>query len=90
MTRSVTRVGQSIVLSALTVTCAFASLLLASFGVYRGIGPDLAIAIGVVAIMDLTLLPALLALLGKAVFWPAIPARKARGPRVYGGESPLG
>ena len=82
--RSVSSVGQSIVLSALTVMTAFASLLLASFGVYRGIGPDLAIAIGVVAIMDLTFLPALLALLGKAVFWPAIPAQGSRAEGLWG------
>jgi RND superfamily putative drug exporter len=84
VTRSVTRVGQSIVFSALTVMTAFASLLLATFGVYRGIGPDLAIAIGVVAIMDLTLLPALLSLLGKAVFWPAIPAQGSRAEGIWG------
>ena len=54
------------------------------FGVYRGIGPDLGIAIGVVAIMDLTFLPALLALLGKAVFWPAIPAQGSRAEGLWG------
>ena len=70
---SVTRVGESITFSGITVIAALASLLLASFGLYRGLGPGLAIGIAVVLIANLTLLPALLALIGRAVFWPFIP-----------------
>jgi hypothetical protein len=70
---SVTRVGESITFSAVTVMAALVSLLLASFGLYKGLGPGLAIGIGVVLIANLTLLPALLALMGRAVFWPLIP-----------------
>ena len=67
------RVGESITFSASTVIAAFGTLLLASFGLYRGLGPDLAIAIAVVLVVDLTLLPALLAIFGKTVFWPSVP-----------------
>jgi RND superfamily putative drug exporter len=70
---SVTRVGESITFSGVTVIAALVSLLLASFGLYKGLGPGLAIGIGVVLIANLTLLPALLALVGRAVFWPLIP-----------------
>jgi RND superfamily putative drug exporter len=70
---SVTRVGESITFSGITVIAALVSLLLASFGLYKGLGPGLAIGIGVVLIANLTLLPALLALMGRAVFWPLIP-----------------
>ncbi|HVA04981.1 MAG TPA: MMPL family transporter [Acidimicrobiales bacterium] len=70
---SVTRVGESITFSGVTVIAALVSLLLASFGLYRGLGPGLAIGIGVVLIANLTLLPALLALMGRAVFWPLVP-----------------
>ncbi len=70
---SVTRVGESITFSGMTVIAALVSLLLASFGLYRGLGPGLAIGIGVVLIANLTLLPALLALMGRAVFWPLVP-----------------
>jgi putative drug exporter of the RND superfamily len=71
---AMSRVGQSITFSAATVIAALASLLLASFGLYRGIGPALAIGIGVVLAAALTLLPALLAIFGRAVFWPSRPA----------------
>jgi RND superfamily putative drug exporter len=67
------RVGESITYSASTVILAFLSLLFASFGLYRGLGPGLAIGIAVVLLAALTLLPALLAILGKVVFWPRIP-----------------
>ena len=70
---SVTRVGESITFSGITVIAALVSLLLASFGLYKGLGPGLAIGVGVVLIANLTLLPALLALMGRAVFWPLIP-----------------
>jgi putative drug exporter of the RND superfamily len=70
---SLSRVGESVTFSAATVIAALLSLLLASFGLYRGVGPGLAIGVGIVLVVELTLLPALLALLGKAVFWPSIP-----------------
>jgi RND superfamily putative drug exporter len=70
---AVARVGESVTFSASTVILAFLSLLFASFGLYRGLGPGLAIGIAVVLVVDLTLLPALLAILGRTVFWPRIP-----------------
>jgi putative drug exporter of the RND superfamily len=81
---AMSRVGQSITFSALTVIAALASLLLASFGLYRGIGPALAIGIGVVLLAALTLLPALLAIFGLAVFWPARPAAGQRTASAWG------
>jgi RND superfamily putative drug exporter len=68
--RSVARVGESITFSAGTVIAALVSLLAASFGLYADLGVPLAIGIGVMLVAALTLLPALLAILGKAVFWP--------------------
>jgi putative drug exporter of the RND superfamily len=70
---ALTKVGQSITFSGSTVILAFLSLLLASFGLYRGLGPGLAIGIAIVLVVDLTLLPALLTILGKSVFWPRAP-----------------
>jgi RND superfamily putative drug exporter len=65
------RVGTSITFSALTVICALLSLLLATFGLYRGVGPGLAIGIGIVLLVELTLLPALLSIVGPRLFWPS-------------------
>ncbi|HVA10981.1 MAG TPA: MMPL family transporter [Candidatus Dormibacteraeota bacterium] len=69
--KALTKVGQSITFSAATVAAALLSLLLASFGIYKGLGPALAIGLGVMLLIALTFLPALLAILGRAVFWPS-------------------
>jgi putative drug exporter of the RND superfamily len=68
--RSVERVGESITFSAGTVIAALLSLLFATFGIYSSLGAPLAIAIFLMLLAGLTLLPALLAILGRAVFWP--------------------
>ncbi len=70
---AISRVGTSITFSAATVIAALLSLVLASFGLYRGVGPGLAIGVGVILAVELTLLPALLAILGRSVFWPSVP-----------------
>jgi RND superfamily putative drug exporter len=45
-------------------------LLLASFGLYSGLGPALAVGVAIMLLAALTLTPALLAVFGRAVFWP--------------------
>ena len=65
------RVGESISASAGTVIFALLSLLLASFGIYEDLGIPLALGVAVMLIAGLTLLPALLAVFGNAVFWPS-------------------
>ena len=69
--RALTKVGESITFSAGTVIVALLSLLLASFGIYHDLGVPLAIGIALMLFAGLTLLPALLAILGRAVFWPS-------------------
>ena len=68
--RSVSRVGESITFSAFTVIAALMSLVIAQFAFYQALGPALAIGIALMLLAGLTLLPALLAILGRAVFWP--------------------
>ena len=70
---AVSRVGETITFSALTVIAALCSVVLADFGFYRGLGPALAIGIAITLIGGLTLLPALLAIFGRAVMWPSKP-----------------
>jgi RND superfamily putative drug exporter len=67
---SLTRVGESITFSAATVIAALLSLLVATFQIYSTLGIPLAIGIGVMLLAGLTLLPALLAIFGRAAFWP--------------------
>ena len=56
------------------------SLVLAEFAFYQSLGPALAIGIALMLLAGLTLLPALLAIFGRAVFWPTGTAMRARGP----------
>ena len=77
---SMARVGESITFSAGTVIAAALCLLLATFGFYSGLALPLAIGIGVMLLAGLTLLPAILAVLGRAVFWPSVP--KAGGLKI--------
>lgn len=69
--RALSKVGESITFSAATVIAALLSLLLATFGLYKGLGPALAIGLLIMLLIGLTFLPALLAVLGRAVFWPS-------------------
>jgi RND superfamily putative drug exporter len=75
--KALSRVGESITFSAITVIAALLSLLLATFQLYSNLGAPLAIGIGLMLIAGLTLLPALLAIFGRAVFWPAKPTKEA-------------
>ncbi len=68
--KAVSTVGETITFSALTVMAALLSLALAQFGFYQTLGPALAIGIFLMLLAGLTLLPALLAIFGRAVFWP--------------------
>ena len=68
---AVTRVGETITFSALTVIAALLSLLVATFQIYSQLGIPLAIGIGTMLLAGLTLLPALLAVFGRAAFWPS-------------------
>jgi RND superfamily putative drug exporter len=68
--RALVRVGESISASAGTVILALLTLVLASFGLYHDLGVPLAVGMAVMLALGLTLLPALLAIFGRAVFWP--------------------
>lgn len=68
---ALTRVGESIAFSAGTVIAALLTLMLAVFGLYSSLGAPLAIAITLMLLAGLTLQPALLAIFGRAAFWPS-------------------
>jgi RND superfamily putative drug exporter len=67
---ALTRVGETITFSALTVIAALLSLLAATFQIYSQLGIPLAIGIATMLLAGLTLLPALLAVFGRFTFWP--------------------
>ena len=71
MVSAVTRVGEVIASAAGVVIAAFLALLLSTLSVLRSMGPALAIAVAVTLIAGLTLIPAVVSLLGPRVFWPS-------------------
>jgi RND superfamily putative drug exporter len=81
---ALTKVGESITFSALTVIAALLSLLAATFQIYSQLGIPLAIGIGVMLLAGLTLLPALLAIFGKAAFWPSKPKSGVSSTGLWG------
>jgi putative drug exporter of the RND superfamily len=78
------RVGGAVGLSALTVIVALSSLVIAQFGLYRGVGPGLALGIFIVLAVEVTLLPALLSLVGGVAFWPSRPGPHWSEPGAWG------
>lgn len=63
-------VSEAITSSAGTVVLALLTLLITGIGFYNSLGPILAIAIVMMLAAGLTLVPALLSVLGRAAFWP--------------------
>ncbi|WP_051021513.1 MMPL family transporter, partial [Nocardia araoensis] len=71
MVSAVTRVGEAIASAAGAVIIAFMALVLSTLGMFRAMGPALAIAVAVALLAGLTLVPAVVSLLGTKVFWPS-------------------
>lgn len=69
--QSLERAGEAIASAGGAVIVAFMALVLSSLSIFRSIGPALAIAVAVTLLAALTLVPALLTLLGRALFWPS-------------------
>jgi putative drug exporter of the RND superfamily len=82
--RAMARTGESVTFSAGTVIAALLTLVLATFGLYSSLGIPLAIAIALMLAAGLTLLPALLAIFGRAAFWPSVTTRGAGRPGWWG------
>ncbi|MFE0420883.1 MMPL family transporter [Streptomyces sp. NPDC058953] len=65
------KVGSAITSAGLTIVAAFATLGIASFGQFRVLGPAIAVSVLVMLLASLTLMPAILAVTGRAMFWPS-------------------
>jgi RND superfamily putative drug exporter len=76
------RAGPAITASAATVAISLLCLMFAEMNSTKGLGPVAAIGIGVGLVAMITLLPALLVIFGRWLFWPAKPK--------FGSEAPAG
>jgi RND superfamily putative drug exporter len=89
------RAGPAIIASAATVVAGMLCLLAAESNDISGLGPVAAIGIAVGLIAMITLLPALLVICGRWVFWPARPPSEwalagSAEPTVHGAWAPAG
>ncbi|MGN9914156.1 MMPL family transporter [Phytohabitans sp. LJ34] len=82
---AVARVGEVIASAAAAIIIAFMALLLAIFGAFRSLGPGLSIAVAVMALASVTLVPAVVSLLGPRVFWPSKAWQKTPRGSVFRG-----
>jgi RND superfamily putative drug exporter len=68
---ALSRAGLAILSAALVVLSSFAALFFAKFGIFSSMAPGLVICVGVMMLAALTLVPALVAIVGQKVFWPS-------------------
>lgn len=68
---ALSRAGEAILSAALVVLTSFAALFFAKFGIFSSLAPGLVICVIVMMVAALTLVPALLAIIGEKVFWPS-------------------
>ncbi|MFR9793219.1 MMPL family transporter [Streptomyces sp. MB22_4] len=71
MINAVGRVGEAIASAAGAVIIAFLALVLSTLGFLKQMGPALAIAVAATLVAGLTLIPAVVSLIGPKVFWPS-------------------
>ena len=82
MARATERTGPAILSAGAIVVVAMLVLVVADFNATREMGPILALGVAVMVVAGLTLLPAILATLGRRSFWPAIPRVEPTPPPV--------
>lgn len=63
-----------VTVAGITVACGTGALLVARSELFRAFGPGMALAVLIGLVVAVTLVPALLAILGRALFWPSRPA----------------
>jgi len=78
------RASPAIIASASTVAIGMLCLLLAQLNSTKGLGPVMAVGVIVTLVVMLTLLPALLVITGRWVFWPRRPSYGSDEPTTHG------
>jgi RND superfamily putative drug exporter len=84
MAEALRRAGPAIIASATTVIVALLTLLAAELNSTKDLGPVLAIGVAVGLVVMLTLLPALLVIFPRGIFWPYRPSYGSPEPTARG------
>jgi RND superfamily putative drug exporter len=84
MAHAVHRAGPALVASSATVAVSMLILLVAEMNSTKGMGPVLAIGVLIALAAMLTLMPALLVIFGRWVFWPVKPTLGSEEPTQHG------
>lgn len=71
VTFALSRAGEAIISAALVVLSSFTALFFAKFGIFSSFAPGLVICVAVMLLAAVTLVPALVAIIGKRIFWPS-------------------
>jgi RND superfamily putative drug exporter len=79
-----------IVVAGVTVAAGTAALLAARSQLFRTFGPGMALAVAVGLTVSVTLVPALMAVLGRGLFWPFAPTEPRPARHESGGREPAG
>jgi RND superfamily putative drug exporter len=70
-----------VTVAGITVAAGTATLLVARLPLYHQLGPGMAIAVAISLVVSLTFVPAAVALMGRALFWPVRPGEPGGDPR---------
>jgi putative drug exporter of the RND superfamily len=84
MTEALHRAGPAIIASAATVAVGMLTLYIAQMNSTKGLGPVLAIGVAVGLLAMITLLPAVLVICGRWLFWPVKPRYGSAEPTATG------
>lgn len=68
---AVSRAGEAIVSAALVVMTSFVAMFFSKFGIFSSFAPSLVIMVAVMLLAVLTLVPAIIAVIGEKLFWPS-------------------
>lgn len=87
-TTTIEKVGETITSSAGTIFVGFTAMIFAEFGLFNSSGPALAMGIVIALCVSLTLVPAILSVLGHRAFWPGKATHRSTG-KFYAATSNL-
>jgi len=79
---ALSRAGEAILSAALVVAAAFAALGFSDFGLFKNLAPGLVVCVLTMLLAVLTLIPAVIAIMGPKIFWPSKAWQKQPAPRL--------